>query len=236
MDNNTFFKWVWRINGVAIACTAIFLLAVLAFDIIGSLLPTSHDDEDIINVADDPDGKERWVLGSAVKTSNYIVIPLVSENDEVEKGRYGSFAAYSAEYYSGTSKNILFIDTRTNTSHWLFPSNNQIIQHFNEFPLYFEGTGQAPEKSVFLYNINVLDTNNDSLINQDDRVSLGISDNQGTNFRILIDEFDRLISTSSGGSEHMFIIYQLAGIGYSLKLDLSSLDVVSVTEIPKVSE
>jgi hypothetical protein len=65
-------------------------------------------------------------------------------------------------------------------------------------------------------------------------LSLAISDTKGHGYKVLLEDIDHIVTQSVVGKSEVLIIYQKSGVGFSLKLDLSDLKVISNIELPKV--
>lgn len=76
MDENRFFKFVWRFNGIIIMVALVLALGVVCYNI-GKELFGSRAPQVIKNVAEDPSGQEKWRLGypQQIEGTNYIYIP-----------------------------------------------------------------------------------------------------------------------------------------------------------------
>lgn len=242
MEDNNFFKWVWRLNGLIILGGVCLIVAVVVYGLMSDLLREKSEEQIITSVADDPEGVEKWVLGYPKQfySSEYVAIPLVSENDEVKAKRSRGVSFASGDYYgySGASKNILFVNGKSNSSEWLFSNNNQLIESFNEFPhiSVTEKEHDLDVESLIFYEVINKDTNQDGVLTKDDKLNLAVSDTQGHGYKILIENIDRIVTQSMVGESEIVVIYQKAGVGFSLKLGISNFNIISNNELPKVSD
>jgi len=202
--------------------------------------------EGITSVADDPKGIEKWVLQNAysLKSPSHVILSLVSENQKVPWTPTVYQVAdasmpYGSSYHRSWTKNILFINKVENNSSWLFKKNNQLIVESFTFPqnnhLPFIQS-KTVESKVILYKVINRDTNSDKKINLNDNQDLAISDTGGKRYTVLVKGIGRIISMESIDKNAMMIVYQKAGIGYSLKLSLNSFKILSNVVLPKVGE
>ena len=213
-EHNKFFLWVWRINGIAILIVAIFA-GIFMLRIFTNIFWERPQDPVITNVAEDPEGKEKWVLGGPgyISGSNYILVPLVSENTAVDLRHKGGSASVSyGRRRIDPSKNVLFIDGTTNSSHWLFNSNDQLITEIEQFPYHYGS--DAPDVRAVFYQVVLHDTNNDKVLNEQDQKSLAASKPDGSTYTVVIDNLDRVVSKSLAGESNVLIVYQNKGIGF----------------------
>ncbi|MFY8274166.1 hypothetical protein AAEU32_08575 [Pseudoalteromonas sp. SSDWG2] len=240
MENNRFFKLVWRVNGLIILGSSLIIFAFILFQLISDALRPSYNTPPptVENLADDPLGKEKWVIGNPMylEGSDYVLLPLVSENKEVEEFKRGSFGSSSMNmfgggYYSDPSKNILFLNTKDNTSFWLFKGVNRLIQDITLLPRDYES--DAPTQAIF-YQVIVKDTNKDNKLSKEDASSLFISEPNGDNYQLVLEAYDRIVSRALVDENRLIIIYQYQGKAHSKLIQLSPFKEISNVELPKV--
>jgi hypothetical protein len=227
MEQTGFFKWVWRVNGVAV------LIALLAFfwlfydNEIRDRRHKPHHGEVIAPIVQDPKSTEELSFSGAIKIdgSNYSMLPLVSK-DEIIENR-------PVVYYGGggrLAKNILFINRQDNSSLWLFKDNNQLIETYTVFPNSYPYEYGAKVKftpKVIYYQ--VIDSN-------EKKKNLAISDTLGQNYKVLVKGISRIIAVDKSDKNSILFIYQKDGIGHSLKFDMDKFETVSDVLLPKVGE
>ena len=201
--------------------------------------------ENITSVADDPNGIEKWVLQNSysLQSSTHSILALVSENQKVpwnpmqNKAVQSAPLAYDSSYNRSWTKNILFINKNKNKASWLFKKNNQLIIESYSFPQQNYRPFMKPiisEPKVIFYKIINRDTNSDKKINLEDNHDLAISDTEGKRYRTLVKNIGHIISMELINNSSMIIVYQQEEIGYSLKLSLDTLEVLSNVVLPKV--
>jgi len=236
LENSKFFNWVWRLNGLIILASLFIALAFIAYLSISELSRQMPEAHIITNVADDPRGQEKWVLGSSKEfhDSDYIAIPLVSEREEVESDAAAFYSRDSYRYDSRASKNVLFINGKTNDSKWLFPSNDQLINNFGSFPQGYEYIRESNKEIFIFYQVINSDTNNDGVLTKDDKQNLAVSKISGLNYKVIIENVDRIISKDIVGLNDLIIVYQKLGVGYAMKLSATDFKIISNIELPKV--
>ena len=239
MQENRFFKWVWRLNSLFILLLVVFLAIFSLSEIFSKIIGRKGEEEIIINVADDPKGKEKWVLGHSthIKGSDFIILPLVSENKEVETS--SSRMILSESYASSPrdpAKNILFMNTSENESFWLFDDNDRLILNTQQFPYSNQSNSESNKTMIIFYEVIRKDSNGDGTLNYDDKSSLASTNPDGSAYQIIIDKFDRIITKSLAGSDKILIVYQNDGIGYSMQFQLFPFKPLSLKELPKVTE
>ena len=236
MEDNRFYKFVWRFNGVVIM---VALLGIVTFTIYNLLKEIFHTrpTQVIRNVADDPSGQEKWRLGypQQIEGTSYIYIPLISELEDIKLrsiNRKADLGSYSSERYSKPTRNILFVNTEKNTMKWLFPSNNQLITNIQLLP----ETKYSDKRHVeaIMYQVVQKDTDGDKKLTADDDSILSFSRPDGGRYQESLSATDRLIDAILLENKTIFIMFQTKGIGYSSTLRLSDFTTISKTELPKV--
>jgi hypothetical protein len=121
MDQNFFFKWVWRFNALALAL--ILLAGASAF----AIPFFSWQVAPAIESAMDPSPQQ-------AKTPKYqwAVQPSREERSEGMLAleippRYEPGGSFSSGPSPALAVNYLFVDTATGATRWLFPTHNQVI-------------------------------------------------------------------------------------------------------------
>jgi hypothetical protein len=202
-----------------------------------SIINSSHKEE-IINLADDPKGVEKWTLGRAtsIAGANTLMLSLISENKEVDTLPSQTIAADS--YYSKRSynpaKNILFIDNTSNKSFWLFSSTSQLVLDAEPFPHSYQIADKYHDKVIF-YQVVTSDTNGDEILNKNDKSSLAITSPDGTGYRVIMDGFDKIITKTLTDNNNILVVYNNDGDVYSMLYDTSRNKVLSTHKIPRVN-
>lgn len=239
---DSFFKWIWRVNGLLV------LIAVLSFIAIFSLEYFEHRTSDtsdpvITNIAADPEGKEQWVLDhpQLINGTDYSYIRLNSANKnvQIDDGTLGMINSYSNSRNSN-AKNILFIDERGDNANWLFNDTNQVIKYIDQLPRRTYGVTSeeehTPTTSLLIYTIVNSDSNTDGVINDADAAFLAISDVEGGNFQIVLENFERLLSSTLLDKSTLSVLYQVSGQGFHVKYSLVESKILSTTKLPVVGE
>ena len=196
--------------------------------------------ENIISVANDPKGVEKWMLEDSlgIESPTHVVLALVSKNREVDKIPLVYSAVASHPYQ--TAKNILFIDKQSNKSSWLFSKNSQLIEEYFSFPRIgyppFMNNNKKSESKVIFYEVIDRDTNGDGKVTAQDNKSLALSDTSGKNYKVIVKDISRIVTIKEAGKDMLTIVYQKAGVGYSLSLHFKGFTVLSNEMLPKVGE
>jgi CRISPR/Cas system CMR-associated protein Cmr1 (group 7 of RAMP superfamily) len=228
MDENKFFKFVWRFNGLVLLVAGILAIGVICFAGYGIFQETTRERQvrNIVNVADKTDLDEKWRLGylKDVDGTPYLMIPLHSDQ------------SYAQSYYSKSSystRNYLFINSDTNQKHWLLDTNDYLIM--NDEMLSVEKNNAKNRKvRAILYHMVKKDTNGDGRLTHDDLSVVALSKPDGTEFREIFSDLDVFIGHRVIDKNSALLIYQKNGKGYSATLSLKNFELSTATELPKV--
>lgn len=230
MENNKFFKFVWRFNGIAIMATIIVAIIMMAGSILGGLW--KKNEPVIANIAKDPDGQEKWKLGYAQKIRDRVVlIPLVSEREYVKAGVPSMKSALHSYGDSYSGRNLLFIDGESNHAKWLFQTNNQLITSRKFLPK--DDDYKNKDVNFIVYEVVTEDTNGDKKLTDDDMASIAVSSFDGNHYNVIAPKVDRLIDVSQIGTDRILVIYQKNNIGYSATYSIAGFSLIDQKELPK---
>ncbi len=229
MEENKFFRFIWRFNGLLITITGVLAIGLMAF--VGYKFAKDMSRErstrNIVNVQEDNNLKEKWKLGymSDIEGSPYVMIPLNSDQ------------SYAQSYYSKSSssvRNYLFINSQNNEKHWLFETNQYLI---DDIDLLSEKEYNSDKKDVraILYKIVKSDTNSDKRLTNDDLHAIGLSLPDGKGYKEILDGVDLFIGHRLIDKDTLLVVFQRKGIGFSANINLSGFAISNETELPKVS-
>jgi hypothetical protein len=228
MDENRFFKFVWRFNGIVLMLAGVLAVGVLGFAGYKIFRETTREREvrNIVNVTDETDSDEKWRLGylQDVDGTPYLMIPLYSDQ------------SYAQSYYSKSSystRNYLFINSETNKKRWLLDTNDYLIM--NDEMLSVENYDAKDRKvRAILYHMVKEDTNGDDRLTHDDLSVVALSKPDGTEFGEILSNLDVFVGHRVIDAKTILLVYQKKGIGYSATLSMEDLILSSATELPKV--
>ncbi len=239
MEENRFFRTVWRINGVALTLMLIIIGGIALYTFIEQLV---RDKQPVIikNVADDPDNEENWQLGGMQEIAgvDYVYLPLVSDNKNVkakERGFSPALHGYgSSSYHFSLSRNILFINKKTREMHWLFNGNKQLIENIDMLSAKPE---HEPKRNTvaILYHVINKDTNSNKILDEGDLADIAISRPSGRDYKVIFPAVERVIGAMPINDGEALVLYQSHGKGFTSTVRLKDLSVSKPREMPKTS-
>jgi len=230
VENNKFFKFVWRFNGIAIMVAIVLAILMMSGSALEGLW--RKKEPAIANVAKDPDRQENWRLGYAQRIKDrFVLIPLVSEREYVKVGVPNLSSGLHSYGESGSGRNLLFIDGESNQSKWLFPANNQMIASYKFLPK--EDEYRNKEVNFIVYEVVTEDTSGDKKLTKDDMASIAVSSFDGSRYKVIVPKVDRLINVSQISNDRILLIYQKNKIGYSATYAIAGFSLIDQKELPK---
>jgi len=227
MEENKFFKLIWRFNGLVISVAGVLAVAVLVFvtyklfqDITGD-----RTTRNIVNIEESSEVKENWRFGQLSKFNHNrtLMIPLYSDQS-FDRGYFSKS--------SNSTRNFLFIDTETSEKTWLFNHTNYLIESSDKLR---DGDFNSDKPVIaILYQLVQLDSDQDNRLSASDLSTVAISNPDGSGYKELINEVERVVDHTLLNQTELFLIYQKAGKSYSTILNLESFEMSKTEKLPKV--
>lgn len=248
MKSEKFFKWVWNVNGLILLLGLIIGAAAIGYNFVAYLLKSdNYVQQQTLNLAEDEKQQEKWKLGypRKVEGSDFYFIPLESEKLDIEvKADVTVYNNFSGGYkYRPTgSKNILFLNDKTNHAKWLFNTTDQLIIEFGALSHYKEfDTRPYKEQKVYApkavsYEVIKNDTNNDKLLDGKDKRTFALSKIDGSNYSEVISGYNRIVESNLNAEGNLFVVFINNDEVYSMLIDLGKFEVISKSILPKVGE
>ncbi len=228
MEDNKFFKLVWRFNGLVISVAGLLAIGLLAFGTYKLVQEITRERTvmNLVNVEEESKEKHEWRLGhmSSVRGTPYVFVPLRSDQN-IDRSYYSKS--------SSSSRNLLFMNTDTNSKKWLFDHSNYLIVSDE---LLTHGDYNDKDKPILaiLYKLVKVDTNSDKFLSSSDKKTIALSNPDGGNYTEVLTDIDVFIGSQLTESNSLLVIYQRGGIGYSATIELSNFELANETELPKV--
>ncbi len=227
MEDNTFFKSVWRFNGLVIALAGILSVGVLIFITykLFNDVTRERNTSNIVNLEEDTEIKESWNLGQLSKLNDgkTLIIPLHSNQ------------SFNRSYFSKSSnstRNYLFIDTETLQEKWLFDHTDYLIER-SDWLKRDDYNAEDPVIAI-LYQLVKLDSDSDNRLSADDLSIIAIASPDGSNYKELINEVELIVDHTLLSKKELFLIYQKDNISYSAIIDLAKRTIIKTTQLPKI--
>lgn len=135
-------------------------------------------------------------------------------------------------YSRSKTVNIMFISTKENKIHMLFPHSNYLILSSNIITVTgkFGDDEHNPALGV-IYKYVKADTNDDKVIDEEDRHAVGLAHADGTGAVEILSDFDSLLSSDAIDAETLSVIYQKGQKVISGRYSLKTFKLISSTTI-----
>ncbi|WP_394228588.1 hypothetical protein [Pseudoalteromonas spongiae] len=227
MEENKFFRLVWRFNGLVISVAGVLAVSVLLFVTYKLFQDVTRDrtTRNIVNIEENSEVKENWRLGqlSKINDEKTLMIPLYS--DQLSERAYFSKSSNSA-------RNYLFINTETSEKNWLFNHTNYLIERSERLR---EGDYNSDKPVIaILYQLVQLDSDQDNRLSATDISTVAVTKPDGSGYKELIKEVEKIVDHTLLNQTELFLIYQKAGISYSTIINLENFEVTKTEKLPKV--
>jgi hypothetical protein len=206
------------------------LMAVLVLIITGYTIfkesTKKKEVRNIVNVTDEATVDEKWKLGYLrnVDGTPYVMVPLHTDQ------------SYAHSYYSKSSnstRNYLFINSKTNDKKWLFDTNEYLIIN-DEFLSEKSYREDSRVIRAILYHVVKSDTNRDKKLTNEDASDVLISKPGGGGLKSILLGLDIFIGHRTLDKDTLLLVYQKKGVGYSATLSIKNLELSNVSELPRV--
>ncbi|GAB4496121.1 MAG: hypothetical protein OHK003_00120 [Anaerolineales bacterium] len=163
------------------------------------------------------------------------IVPIeVTRDSTLNPFEWISSSGYSS-YTSYATYNYVFFNTQTEEYHRLLPENNSVILQTAGFPqqVYDPNDPQKPAPVIefWMFNIIKADTNGDGYLDYQDKLTIGISDVSGNGYTELIENADAVLSQYYKDPSNFFIIYNVNDKNLIAKINPSTRELVSTTEM-----
>lgn len=225
MNWNKFFRSIWQFNGLLIASAgglSILVLLYALYSIFKSELGPVQV-SDVVNIADDEDVEEAFVVGSVsgIGTSETLLVSWISQQN------YRGLS-YSEKETTST-RNFLFLNPKSGSQRWLFQNNAALfLSHCiltdtpnspSQGTNVINGGGVSYEEGNYLcnqpgkpiaifYTVIQKDTNGNKRLEWSDRSSLALSKPDGSGYVEVLSNLDQVLSYRRMGDRQLFVLVQ----------------------------
>ena len=227
MEENKFFKLIWRFNGLVISVAGVLAIGVLLFAAYKLFQDVTRErtTRSIVNIEENSEIKENWRLGqfSEINDNKILMIPLHSDQ---------SFDRAYFSKSSNSTRNYLFINTETSQEKWLFDHTNYLIERSDKLR---RGDYNSKEPIIaILYQVVKLDSDHDNRLSSADLTTIAITKPDGSGYKELIKEVELVVDHTLLNEKELFLIYQKSGVSYSAILNLENMELTKTRVLSKV--
>ncbi|WKD24463.1 hypothetical protein NDQ71_05115 [Pseudoalteromonas sp. KG3] len=237
MNSDKFFKWVWNLNGIILLVGVLIATALISVQLVTTVFNDNDVEPPALNLADDKNEEEKWRLGypRRVGETDFYYIELESEKLTVEASIQAEAevrAMFSSKYKPTRSKNVMFINGKTNYANWLFDTTDQLITDIS--PLYLSEFDSQSKAAGIAYHVIKNDTNNDGLLSNEDKSTFALSKIDGSGYSEVLTGYDRILEYTVNEQGDMFMLFIDNADVFSMLVDLTTFKVIDKRQLPKV--
>ncbi|MBN3562999.1 hypothetical protein [Aliamphritea spongicola] len=227
MEENRFFKLVWRFNGLIISVAGVLAIGMLIFFSYKLLttLTRERNTRNTVNIEENTEIRENWRLGTilAVDNAKTLIIPLHS-NQRFEGSYYNKAAS--------STRNYLFINTDTFKEKWLFDHTNYLIERSDRLK---QGDRNSKEPVIaILYQLVKLDSDQDNRLSAADLSTIAITRPDGSDYKELITEVQSITNHIVLNETELFLFYKKDNASYSAIINLKKGQVMKTNQVPAI--
>lgn len=188
-----------RLNTVLGTLILLGILTAIAIPLISAWL--THDDA-AIQLSTDPKDKESKTL----KLRMGELVTISGHRHHYVELRSHADAGYSS-YGNHRTRNLLFVDEDNLESHWLFPTQQQLILKITH--LSRDAPNDNPEVLALLYDVIQTDDNQDGKLDSEDQITIAISRADGSKYQVLSSGLTKVISRKvSNDGDRLLVLSQ----------------------------
>lgn len=239
MKFDTFFKWIWNLNGLVLFFGIIIFTVIITYEFSSVFFKNDVIEQPTLNLTEDNQNKEKWSLGypEYIRGTDFYYISLESEQLIIETKNRNIEYFSDSSYTPTRSKNVIFINSITNESNWLFDSIEQLIIEITplmrgEFGLHsVEGLARG-----ISYEVINNDTNLDGKLSSTDKRTFAISNIDGTNYTEVITGYNRIVKYDLNSEGNLFVVFINNNEVNSMLIDMTTFKVLDKKLLPKVGD
>jgi hypothetical protein len=230
VDENRFFKWTGRVNSILFL---LLLVLSIGFVIYGFISSNNWRNRNAVEVTD---------LGNAVediegfRLSDISIvcgkdIQYVKLNSQAKSKGFSSGSGYH-----NVTRNLVFFVGRDMNSHWLFDSNMFLIRKIDQLQKNANDCKEKETVSIY-YEISKSDTNSNGKLDEDDAITIGLSNPDGLNFSEVETGITSVIDHSIDSVASVLTVLMQKGSALIMKkYSLETYKMISEKEITKISK
>ncbi len=224
------FNVIHRINQTAIFLVILGLFLLLSWGITERFIDRRTPQAGEIAVSETKKGRpDKKILsfGSFHRINGTDV--MTADISERRGGSINPINPYDS--YSNKVNNVIFISTKENKVHMLFPHPNYFILSSGTVSI---GSRYGDDDNIargFVYQFVKADTNDNQVLDEGDRQTMGLAHADGTGAVEILSDFDHIISNEALDAETLSVIYQKGDKIISAHYSLKTLKPLSSTVI-----
>ncbi|MBA4502417.1 hypothetical protein [Marinobacterium marinum] len=228
MEENRFFKLVWRFNGLVIMIAgllAVMTLLFVAYQVFNELTK-ERAVHNIVNVDEGADAEDILRLGYFEQPNSDKVLMIPVQVDQ----------SYDQDYFSKSAtstRNYLFVNTESGEKKWLFKHANYLIASARKVRL---SDDAADESAVaIVYQVVKEDSDQDGRLSASDLSVIAITAPDGSDYQEVVEGVEFMTDHALMGTQDLFLIYRKAGVLYSLLFDLEQREIRESQKLPAMA-
>ena len=224
MEDNKFFKTIWRFNGVIISLIGVAILALLLFASYKAIEDFTQDrhKNNIVNL-DANNITEDITLGGSSKITGTSVFKIPMYGNQSYEGSYFS-------KHTNSEKNYLFINVETSEKHWLFNHTDYLLSNVENIT---EDASGSPVLAI-MYNVVKQDSNLDKRLTNSDLITLAFTKPSGKGYIEILSDIDNIVSTDLMSNKDLFVVYKIKEVYFSLTVNLETFIIRNKEKLPLI--
>lgn len=193
---------VWRINAYIILFTGLMaglVLCVVAFLMVRDATRTRHVDHVANTVVGDVRASTSALGGfEAIAGTAVLRAPLTVQQ---------TYALGSGSKEAGSTRNYFYFDPSARSGHWLLSDTQSVILSSSGLPASARYGDKAPAAVAFVHQVVDKDTSGDDRLSDADARHIAISAPDGTGYRVLVRQADRMNHATLLSPRQLLILY-----------------------------
>ncbi|WP_068088467.1 hypothetical protein [Polycladidibacter stylochi] len=179
MDNNWFFKYLWRFNAIVIACAAIFSFISIGFFTVEQTISKPVVVQETVNIDREDNISQEYDLYISNQIDDKFIIKLTLDQ------------SFDFKYFSkDTEENLMNVGVYsplTGHTNWIFPTSNQLIVNYKILYQTNKAIQDRERKAIGqLFSVVERDTTQDNRLSYSDDKSVWSSTADGTKLKKII--------------------------------------------------
>jgi hypothetical protein len=227
MDENKWFKLLWRVNAVLVLLVLVAVICSVTYSTVrGRFREPYYGRSNIaqvgIGLSADAVLEGRYGDPRKLPGASRFIVPLNRIYRKSDPSGYrGRFLV-----------NLLFVDTDLGVKRWLLPDNEK---HISRYHVLTHGRDESKQTLAILYEIveesDVVDEETGAPVM---RPSLYVSRPDGTGLARVIKCVDRCVHRAVADENHLVIFYVKENMGHAARISLSDFSIVGSTTLQPI--